>query len=277
MTTTGDTSPRGGKASADKAAAADAGAGTGTWVDFGYARIGASEKSARVAQVFGSVAGKYDLMNDVMSAGLHRLWKDAMVAWLRPGGSLAPYCHLDVAGGTGDVAFRVARAGGPSTRSLVLDINPAMIAQGRARPDVAALAPQIGFAVGDAETLPLADRSMDAYTIAFGIRNVTDKPRALAEARRVLKIGGRFLCLEFSHVDVPVLDEFYELYSMNVIPTVGGAVTGDAGAYRYLVESIRLFPDQPAFGAMIEAAGFSRVTWRNLTGGIAAIHSGWRL
>jgi len=246
-------------------------------VDFGYARIDAADKSAKVRQVFGAVADKYDLMNDVMSGGLHRLWKDAMVAWLRPGWSTRPYRHLDVAGGTGDIAFRVARAGGPLTASLVLDINPAMIASGMARPETGALGSSIGFAVGDAEVLPLADKSVDAYTIAFGIRNVTDKPRALAEARRVLKIGGRFMCLEFSHVNTPVLDTIYELYSMNVIPGVGGAVTGNADAYRYLVESIRRFEDQPAFGAMIEDAGFSRVSWRNFTGGVAAIHSGWRL
>jgi len=246
-------------------------------VDFGYTRVDAADKAAKVAEVFGAVAGSYDLMNDVMSGGLHRLWKDAMVAWLRPGWPARPYRHLDVAGGTGDIAFRVARAAGSSTRSLVLDINPAMIASGMARPETRALGSSIGFSVGDAEVLPLADKSMDAYTIAFGIRNVTDKPRALAEARRVLKIGGRFLCLEFSHVDAPVLDTIYELYSMNIIPSLGGAVTGNAGAYQYLVESIRRFEDQPAFAAMIKEAGFSRVTWRNLTGGVAAIHSGWRL
>ncbi|VAW10204.1 2-methoxy-6-polyprenyl-1,4-benzoquinol methylase [hydrothermal vent metagenome] len=277
MTATGETSSPSPKAGARTAAATNADTSAKTWVDFGFSRVGETEKAAHVAEVFGSVADKYDLMNDVMSAGLHRLWKDAMVAWLRPGRSRGGYRHLDVAGGTGDIAFRVARAGGASTRSLVLDINPAMIAQGRKRPDAAALAPQIAFAVGDAETLPLADRSMDAYTIAFGIRNVTDKPRALAEARRVLKTGGRFLCLEFSHVDVPVLDQIYELYSMNVIPGVGSVVAGDADAYRYLVESIRRFPDQPAFGAMIGEAGFARVSWRPLTGGVAAIHSGWRL
>lgn len=246
-------------------------------VDFGFAQVTVDQKAEKVAEVFASVAGKYDLMNDVMSAGLHRLWKDALVAWLHPGRCNRPYRHLDVAGGTGDIAFRVARAGGRHTSSLVLDINPAMVAEGRARPDASALADQVAFAVGNAEKLPLPDRSVDAYTIAFGIRNVTDKAHALAEAKRVLKIGGRFLCLEFSHVDVPVLDDAYDLYSMNVIPNFGGMIAGDADAYRYLVESIRRFPNQPGFGGMIEAAGFSRVTWRNFTGGVAAIHSGWRL
>jgi len=246
-------------------------------VDFGFSQVGASEKAGKVAEVFDKVAGNYDLMNDVMSGGLHRLWKDACVAWLRPGHGKRPYHHLDVAGGTGDIAFRVARAGGSATRSLVLDINPAMVANGRSRPDAATFSAQVGFAVGDAETLPLPDKSMDAYTIGFGIRNVTDKPRALAEARRVLKIGGRFLCLEFSHVETPILDTIYDFYSMNVIPQVGSAVAGDSASYQYLVESIRRFPDQPAFATMIEEAGFARVTWRNLTGGIAAIHSGWRL
>jgi demethylmenaquinone methyltransferase/2-methoxy-6-polyprenyl-1,4-benzoquinol methylase len=212
-----------------------------------------------------------------MSGGLHRLWKDALVAWARPDGRTRAFRHLDVAGGTGDIAFRMAEAGGRGVRSLVLDINPGMVAAGRGRPEAAALRGRVAFAVGDAEALPLADRSVDLYTIGFGIRNVTRKDVALAEAHRVLRIGGRFLCLEFSRVDVPVLDSVYDLYSMNVIPEIGRAVAGEREAYRYLVESIRRFPDQASFGEMIAAAGFSRVTWRNLTGGIAAIHSGWRL
>lgn len=245
--------------------------------DFGFDQVPEAEKAGRVGEVFASVAGRYDLMNDVLSGGLHRLWKDALVAWARPDGKSRDFHHVDVAGGTGDIAYRMVAAGGDGVRSLVLDINPEMIGAGRDRPEAKARDDQISFAVGDAECLPLADRSVDLYTIGFGIRNVTRRDAALAEAERVLRIGGRFLCLEFSHVDIPLLDTAYELFSMKVIPELGSAIAGDREAYRYLVESIRRFPDQPAFAGEISDAGFGRITWRNLSGGIAAIHSAWRL
>jgi len=244
---------------------------------FGDQRIEAGVKRQRVGEVFTSVAERYDLMNDLMSGGLHRLWKDALVAWLAPWAGARPYLHLDLAGGTGDIAFRVQDAAGPSARSLVVDINPAMLRRGRARPQARRLGARIAFIAGDAERLPLPDRSLDAVTIAFGIRNVTRIDQALGEIHRVLRHGGRFMCLEFSRVSVPVLDELYEAYSDRVIPLLGAAVTGNAAAYRYLVESIRRFPAQAEFARMITGQGFQRVTWRDLTGGIAAMHSGWRL
>jgi len=243
--------------------------------DFGFRQVDADEKQDLVNGVFDRVAGRYDLMNDLMSGGMHRLWKRMAVDWLAPPRS-APYRHLDVAGGTGDIAFRVLAAA-RGARSVVCDINPAMIAVGEARADGSDNGGRVHFAVGNAEALPFPDRSFDAYTIAFGIRNVTRREVALAEARRVLRPGGRFLCLEFSEVVVPLLDRLYAAYSFNVIPALGGVVAGDADAYRYLVEGIRQFPRQPRFAEMVRSAGFSRVDWRNLSGGIAAIHSGWRL
>ena len=247
------------------------------YTHFGAERIEVGAKAGRVGQVFRAVAPRYDLMNDLMSGGLHRLWKDALVAWLAPGLSSRAYMHADLAGGTGDIAYRVQEAAGGRARSIVIDVNPAMLRQGRMRPEARRLGARLAFIAGDAECLPLADCSLDAVTIAFGIRNVTRIERALGEARRVVRHGGRFLCLEFSHVSVPVLDDLYDAYSDRVIPVLGETVTGQRDAYRYLVESIRRFPDQDEFARMIAGAGFDRVSYRDLTGGIAAMHSGWRL
>ncbi len=248
----------------------------GDTTDFGFERVPTTDKSKRVAQVFDSVASKYDLMNDLMSGGVHRLWKTAMIDWLdpRPGQTL-----LDVAGGTGDIAFRFlerANKRGPAANVILCDINANMLISGRQRETAVELADQLSWVCGNAETVPLPDRSVDAYTIAFGIRNVTHIDQALREAKRVLKPGGRFLCLEFSAVDIPLLDELYNRYSFTAIPEIGRWVTGDADSYRYLVESIAKFPNQKFFMRMIENAGFSRVSYRNMSGGIAALHSGWR-
>ena len=246
-------------------------------VAFGFRRVGEGEKQGLVNEVFSKVAERYDQMNDLMSAGLHRLWKDDFVAMLNPPRGQAPFHHLDVAGGTGDIAFRIARVGGPNVRVTVTDISPEMVGEGRKRAEADGLLGRCSFSVGNAEALPFPDKSFDGYTIAFGIRNVTHIDRALAEAYRVLKPGGRFLCLEFSQVDVPLLDRLYDAYSFTVIPAVGKVVTGDGHPYRYLVESIRTFQKQDDFKAMIVAAGFSNVSYRNLTGGVVAIHSGWRI
>lgn len=243
-------------------------------VSFGYRDVPEAEKDALVREVFSSVARRYDLMNDLMSAGVHRLWKDAMVEWLNPQPGQAV---LDVAGGTGDIAFRIAafaRQRGGEASITVCDINEEMVGAGVAR---AADEPAVRWICGDAQTLPLPDACMDAYTIAFGIRNVTRIEKALVEARRVLKPGGRFLCLEFSHVVAPGLDALYERYSFSILPRLGEAVAKDGQAYRYLAESIRRFPPQGAFAKMIERAGLSRVKFRNLSGGIAAMHSAWRI
>jgi len=233
-----------------------------------------ADKQALVDDVFHSVAPRYDLMNDLMSLGLHRAWKDALVTALDPP-KTRPFALLDIAGGTGDVAFRTREAGGEFTRATVCDINADMLAVGRER--AAAQHDAITFTEGNAEALPFADRSFDAVTIAFGIRNVPRIDAALAEAFRVLRIGGKFLCLEFSAVDVPGLDRMYDFYSFNVIPALGRAVVGDAESYRYLVESIRRFPRPEAFAAMLGAAGFRRVAFQQMTGGIVALHCGWRL
>ena len=234
-------------------------------------------KRRLVDGVFDRVADRYDLMNDLMSGGLHRLWKDALVAWLAPPRRTAVgYAVLDVAGGTGDVAERIAERSA-NAEVTVADINPRMLAAGRERATSRGLAGRIDFVEADAEALPFPADRFDAVTVAFGMRNVARIDRALEEAWRVLKPGGRFLCLEFSSVDVALLDRAYEFYSFNVIPRLGRWVVGDEAPYRYLVESIRRFPNQARFGAMIEAAGFERVGWRNLSGGIAAMHSGWKL
>jgi demethylmenaquinone methyltransferase/2-methoxy-6-polyprenyl-1,4-benzoquinol methylase len=243
--------------------------------DFGYRRVPLADKQAMVDGVFDNVARRYDLMNDLMSGGLHRAWKEALVTAVNPPKSKAPFAVLDLAGGTGDVAFRIAERGGAGTRVTVGDINTEMLAVGRERAGKARRA--IEFIEANAEELPFSDRSYDAVTIAFGIRNVPRIDKALGEIHRVLKTGGHFLCLEFSSVDIPGLDRLYDMYSFNVIPAIGRAVTGDAEAYRYLVESIRKFPKPTAFADMIRAAGFRQVSFQRLTGGVVALHSGWRL
>ena len=239
---------------------------------FGYQEIPEDEKAGRVHGVFSSVAARYDLMNDLMSGGVHRLWKDALIDWLAP----RPDMHLlDVAGGTGDIAFRfLRRAAG--ARATVCDMTEAMLAEGAARAQARGIE-DVDWVCGDAMALPFPDRQFDAYTIAFGIRNVTRIEDALAEAYRVLRPGGRFMCLEFSHVPAPLLRKLYDVYSFNVIPAMGKIVTGDRDSYQYLIESIRRFPDQETFAGMIRDAGFGQVKYRNLTQGVAAIHSGWRL
>src|ERR1700746_4065468 len=244
---------------------------------FGFRDVPLGEKQTLVNDVFHSVASRYDLMNDLMSAGLHRVWKNIMIDVLNPPKGDAPFALLDVAGGTGDIAFRAARASGAGFRATVCDINADMLKVGRERAEKQHLADRVSFVEGNAEALAFPDRSFDAYTIAFGIRNVPRIDLALAEAFRVLKPGGRILCLEFSSVDVPGLDRLYDLFSFRVIPELGRAVTGDAESYRYLVESIRQFPKPAAFADMIRAAGFSRVGWQSFSGGIVALHSGWRL
>lgn len=248
----------------------------GMETSYGFQKVEAGEKQPLVNEVFHKVANRYDLMNDLMSAGLHRLWKDAMVAWLHPPKRVG-WKVLDVAGGTGDIAFRIIEASGRNAAATVLDINGSMLAVGRDRAEKYQLADTIDFVEANAEELPFADNSFDAYTIAFGIRNVPRIEVALAEAYRVLKIGGRFLCLEFSEVDMPLLDKAYEAWSFNAIPRIGQMVTGDGEPYAYLVESIRKFPNQKNFADMIGGAGFDRVTFRNYSGGIAALHSGWKL
>jgi demethylmenaquinone methyltransferase/2-methoxy-6-polyprenyl-1,4-benzoquinol methylase len=244
---------------------------------FGDQTVPLADKQGLVDDVFHSVARRYDLMNDLMSGGLHRAWKDALVTAVNPPRSEKDFALLDLAGGTGDVAFRVVEAGGPGLRVTVCDINADMLAVGRERAAERGHDDVVTFEQGNAETLSYADHRFDCVTIAFGIRNVPRIERALAQAHRVLKLGGRFLCLEFSSVDVPGLAALYELYSFNMIPRIGEAVTGDREAYQYLVESIRKFPKPPAFAQMIEAAGFRRVSFTPMTGGVVALHSGWRL
>jgi demethylmenaquinone methyltransferase/2-methoxy-6-polyprenyl-1,4-benzoquinol methylase len=245
--------------------------------DFGFRQVPLADKQAMVDRVFRSVASRYDLMNDLMSGGLHRAWKDVLVTTVNPPKGDRPFRLLDVAGGTGDIALRVVQGGGYGTQATVVDVNADMLAVGRERIEKRGLDDVISFKEANAEDLPFEDRSFDAYTIAFGIRNVPRIERALAEAHRVLKLGGHFVCLEFSSVDVPGLDSLYDLYSFNVIPALGRAVTGDAEAYRYLVESIRCFPKPPVFADMMRQAGLRRVSFQSLTGGIVALHSGWRL
>jgi demethylmenaquinone methyltransferase / 2-methoxy-6-polyprenyl-1,4-benzoquinol methylase len=243
---------------------------------FGFREVPEAEKEALVREVFSSVAKRYDLMNDLMSGGIHRIWKDAMVEWLNP---QPGWRVLDVAGGTGDIAFRIAdmaRARGGEAAIAVCDINADMLGEGVCRAEAKGES-AIAWICGDAEALPIPDASMDAYTIAFGIRNVTHIDRVLAEAKRVLKPGGRFLCLEFSRVEAPGLDAIYERFSMSVLPKLGELVAQDAESYRYLAESIRRFPPQAKFAKIIEKSGLSRVKVRNLTGGIAAMHSAWKI
>jgi demethylmenaquinone methyltransferase/2-methoxy-6-polyprenyl-1,4-benzoquinol methylase len=243
---------------------------------FGFRDVPEADKEAMVREVFSSVASRYDLMNDLMSGGIHRIWKDAMVEWFNP---QPGWRSLDVAGGTGDIAMRITgltRARADAAHVTVCDINEDMLREGRRRAQ-AKNEDTLEWVVGDAEKLPFPDAHFDGYTIAFGIRNVTHIDRALAEARRVLKPGGRFLCLEFSQVDLPGLDKIYDSYSFNLLPKMGGWVAGDEESYRYLAESIRRFPSREKFAAMIAEAGLGQVKVRPLSGGIVAMHSAWRL
>ena len=248
---------------------------------FGFKDVNEAEKQSLVRGVFDSVADKYDIMNDVMSGGLHRVWKNDLVRDLRP----KPGMHLlDVAGGTGDIAFRFLKAANSkseektiSAKVTVCDINTNMLSAGRDRAIDQGIFDPIDWVTGNAEMLPLPDNSVDAYTIAFGIRNVTHIDKALEEAHRVLKPGGRFMCLEFSKVDLPVLKKIYDVYSFKLIPHFGEMITGDKDSYQYLVESIRKFPTQEKFEKMIKTAGFKKTSYRNLSGGIVAIHSGYRI
>jgi demethylmenaquinone methyltransferase/2-methoxy-6-polyprenyl-1,4-benzoquinol methylase len=244
---------------------------------FGYRQVPLDEKQALVDDVFHKVARRYDLMNDLMSGGLHRAWKDALVTAINPPKGDGAFSLLDVAGGTGDISFRTIAAGGYGTQAIVADINADMLAVGRERAVARGLDGAVTFVDANAEALPFPDKSFDAVSIAFGIRNVPRIDVALKEMHRVLRLGGHFLCLEFSSVDVPGLDALYELYSFNLVPAIGRAVVGDAEPYRYLVESIRRFPKPKAFEAMMREAGFARVSHRVMSGGIVALHSGWRL
>lgn len=241
---------------------------------FGFETIPEGEKAGRVHGVFTSVASKYDVMNDAMSLGIHRLWKDAMLDWLAPRRGMR---LIDVAGGTGDIAFRFLDRVGGAGEVVVLDMTEDMLREGEARADRQGLAGRMEWVVGDAMALPFPDASFDAYTISFGIRNVTRVEAALAEAFRVLRPGGRLMVLEFSRVPVDGLRWLYDRYSFNVIPAMGQAITGDRASYQYLVESIRRFPDQETFAGMIRTAGFEQVGYRNLSMGIAALHSGWKI
>lgn len=240
---------------------------------FGFRNVAEDEKAGLVHGVFSNVAAKYDLMNDVMSGGAHRIWKDAMMDWLSPRGDQR---LLDVAGGTGDVAFRFLRRA-PGSTAVVCDMTEDMLIEGQKRAEVGSLAERLEWVVGDAMALPFEDASFDVYTISFGIRNVTRIEDALSEAYRVLRPGGRLMVLEFSQLPNAMLQKAYDLYSFNVIPRMGKAIVGDSESYQYLVESIRQFPDQDRFAAMIGAAGFEQVKYRNLTFGVTALHSGWKL
>lgn len=241
---------------------------------FGFETIPETEKARRVHGVFTSVASKYDVMNDAMSLGIHRLWKDAMLDWLapRPGTRL-----LDVAGGTGDIAFRYLDRVGGDADVTVLDMTESMLVAGRARAEATKYADRLGWVTGDAMALPFRDACFDVYTISFGIRNVTRIPDALREAYRVLRPGGRIMVLEFSQIPNDMLQSLYDAYSFNVIPVMGQIVANDRDSYQYLVESIRKFPTQEIFASMIREAGFEHVKYRNLTMGIAALHSGWKI
>ena len=246
---------------------------------FGFEAVEEGDKQPRVNKVFHQVADRYDVMNDLMSGGMHRLWKDAFVAWLNPPQRprATPFKLLDVAGGTGDISFRVIERSRKNAHSTVFDINGSMLDVGRDRAKENGLSAHLDFIEGNAEDLPFEDNSFDAYTIAYGIRNVPRIDKALSEAHRVLKRGGRFMCLEFSNVEMPVLDKAYDAFSFHAIPKIGEFVTGDADSYSYLVESIRKFPNKTRFKVMIEDAGFKQVSFRSMSGGITAMHSGWKL
>lgn len=244
-----------------------------TTTHFGYETVPEHEKAGRVQGVFNSVASRYDVMNDVMSAGVHRLWKDAMMDWLapKPGQRL-----LDVAGGTGDISFRFLKRAGYG-HATVLDLTEPMLVEGRKRAEASAMQDSLDWVTGDAMALPFPDNTFDVYTISFGIRNVTRPAEALKEAFRVLKYGGRLMVLEFSQIPNPGLQKLYDLYSFNVIPRMGQMIAGDRDSYQYLVESIRNFPDQDTFLTMVRDAGFENAAYRNLTMGVATLHSGWKL
>ncbi|MBS0519827.1 MAG: bifunctional demethylmenaquinone methyltransferase/2-methoxy-6-polyprenyl-1,4-benzoquinol methylase UbiE [Proteobacteria bacterium] len=263
-----DVPPAGSPAGAAEAEAGEA------FASFGYRDVPRAEKAGMVREVFESVAPRYDLMNDLMSGGVHRLWKNALVDAVhpRPGERL-----LDVAGGTGDVAFRLLQRQGAQADVTVCDINPAMLSVGRDRAVDRGLLHGLTWATGDAEALPFPDRSFDAYTIAFGLRNVTDIDQALREARRVLRPGGRYFCLEFSKVTLAPVGRLYDTYSEHALPFFGRIVARDAESYRYLHESIRRFPPQRELAERMRAAGFERVAWRDMTFGVVALHSGWRI
>lgn len=240
---------------------------------FGFETVPEGEKAGRVQRVFSSVASKYDIMNDVMSVGIHRLWKDAMMDWLAPRGGQK---LLDVAGGTGDISFRFLKRAGYG-HATVLDLTESMLVEGRKRAEAEAMADQLDWVTGDAMQLPFADNTFDVYTISFGIRNVTRPQEALNEAYRVLRPGGRLMVLEFSQLPNPAMQKAYDLYSFNVIPRMGQAIAGDRDSYQYLVESIRNFPDQETFLRMVRTAGFDQAKYRNLSMGIACLHSGWKI
>lgn len=240
---------------------------------FGFETVNAAEKAGKVQGVFNSVAAKYDVMNDVMSIGIHRIWKEAMMDWL------APRCGqtlIDVAGGTGDVSFKFLNRAG-SGHATVLDLTENMLIEGRKRAEASEMEQSLDWLVGDAMALPFVDNSFDVYTISFGIRNVTRPEDALSEAFRVLRPGGRLMVLEFSQIPVPLVQKAYDLYSFNIIPAMGKMIANDRDSYQYLVESIRKFPNQETFLNMIRGAGFENVSYRNLSLGIAALHSGWKI
>ncbi|MCF1462232.1 bifunctional demethylmenaquinone methyltransferase/2-methoxy-6-polyprenyl-1,4-benzoquinol methylase UbiE [Agrobacterium vitis] len=248
----------------------------GMETSYGFRDVAEGEKQGLVNDVFHKVAKRYDIMNDVMSAGMHRVWKDALIAALNPRKD-AGYKVLDVAGGTGDIAFRIIEASRRLAHATVLDINGSMLGVGQERAQKKGLSDNLTFVEANAEALPFEANQFDAYTIAFGIRNVPRIDVALSEAYRVLKRGGRLLVLEFSEVQMPLLDRFYDQWSFKAIPRFGKIITGEAEPYQYLVESIRKFPNQQDFAAMITKAGFSKVSFTNYTGGIAALHSGWKI
>jgi demethylmenaquinone methyltransferase/2-methoxy-6-polyprenyl-1,4-benzoquinol methylase len=240
---------------------------------FGFETILEKDKAEKVQGVFSSVASKYDVMNDFMSLGIHRFWKDAMMDWLAPrGGQLL----LDVAGGTGDISFRFLKRA-RNAHATVLDLTEPMLAEGRKRAATAGISGQLDWVVGDAMALPFEDQTFDVYTISFGIRNVTNPKKALAEAYRVLKPGGRIMVLEFSHIPNDLLQWCYDKYSFNVIPRLGQIIARDRSSYQYLVESIRNFPNQEKFLNLINEAGFENTKYRNLTMGVACLHSGWKI
>jgi len=245
---------------------------TDEMIDFGFQSVPRAEKVQHVGRVFSSVASRYDIMNDVMSGGIHRIWKDALMDWMSP----QPHQSLvDLAGGTGDISLRFLKRGG--ARAHIVDINAEMLAAGQKRSDLSSYSDRLDWTVASAEQIPLPDNHCHRVTIAFGLRNVTDRQAALSEAYRILKPGGRFCCLEFSHVTQPQFAKLYDAWSFGALPRLGRLIAGDEAAYRYLAESIRTFPDQTELAHMFSAAGFAQVRYRNLSLGIAAIHSGWKL